>query len=92
MNCPIPILAVSPSPETARKFKSLFAILAPVVTDGILPWAVLNPWLCLKKYAGVLLEHPIPDILAIPSGVIEFSHAAFIITLDMASWPQPGQR
>ena len=37
------MLAVSPSPETAKKERSLLTIFAPVVTDGILPWTVLNP-------------------------------------------------
>ena len=30
INCPIQILAVSPSPETARKFKSLFSDEIPI--------------------------------------------------------------
>ena len=49
MNWPMPMLAVSPSPETAMKHKSRFAIAAPVVTDGIRPWAVLKPCDCPRK-------------------------------------------
>ena len=90
MNCPIPILAVSPSPETAKNDRSLFTIFAPVVTEGILPWTVLNPWLLPRKYAGVFEEQPIPLILAIPSGFIPFSQAAWIITFEIWSCPQPG--
>ena len=76
INCPIPIDAVSPSPDTPRKAKSLLTMFAPVVTEGILPWTVLNPCDFPRKYAGVLDEHPIPDILAIVSGAIPFSQAA----------------
>ena len=35
--------------------------------------------------AGVFDEQPIPDILAMVSGAIPFSHAAWIMTLDIWS-------
>ncbi len=65
------------------KDRPLFTMFAPVVTDGILPWTVLNPWLLPRKYAGVLEEHPIPLIFAMPSGGIPFSQADWIITFDI---------
>ena len=48
-NCPMPMLAVSPSPVTAMNDRLLLTMFAPVVTEGILPWTVLNPWLLPKK-------------------------------------------
>jgi hypothetical protein len=39
----------------------LFASMAPVATDGIRPCTELNPCEPLRKYAGLLLEHPMPD-------------------------------
>ena len=33
---------------------------APVATDGIRPCSALKPWLYWRKYAGVLLEQPMP--------------------------------
>ena len=85
------MLAVSPSPETARKLRPLFTKLAPVVTEGIRPWTVLKPWLFPRKYAGVFEEHPIPLIFAIFSGEIPFSHAAWIMLFEIWSCPHPGQ-
>ena len=69
------IEAVSPSPDTPRKARSLLTMFAPVVTEGILPCTVLNP----ETYPGSkqgLGRTPIPDILAIVSSAIPFSQAA----------------
>ena len=41
-NWPMPIEAVSPSPETPRARSSRFASAAPVATDGMRPCSALN--------------------------------------------------
>ena len=38
---------------------------APVATDGIRPCSALKPWLAWRKYAGVLLEQPMPLSLTV---------------------------
>ncbi len=43
--------------------------MAPVATDGMRPWSALKPWLACRKYAGVLLEQPIPLILTVAYGL-----------------------
>ncbi len=48
-NWPRPIEAESPSPDTPMYMSSLFARLAPVITDGMRPCTVLKPWLAPTK-------------------------------------------
>src|SRR6516225_4153039 len=52
-NCPTPMEAVSPSPETPRPIRVRLAISAPVATDGMRPWTALKACARLMKYAGV---------------------------------------
>ena len=56
----MPILAVSPSPLMPMHTSFWLASSAPVATDGIRPCRALKPWLYCRKYAGVLLEQPMP--------------------------------
>src|SRR5215467_7509612 len=62
-NWPMPIAPVSPSPLMPMAMRFLFASIAPVPTDGMRPWTALNPCDVPRKYAGLLLEQPIPDNL-----------------------------
>jgi hypothetical protein len=39
----------------------LLASIAPVPTDGMRPWTALKPCELPRKYAGLLLEQPMPD-------------------------------
>jgi len=62
-NWPIPIAPVSPSPLTPIAISFLLASIAPVPTDGMRPCTALKPCDPPRKYAGLLLEQPIPDSL-----------------------------
>src|SRR5687767_10579099 len=92
MNCPRPIDAVSPSPETPMEMRFRLASIAPVATAGIRPWTALKPWDRDRKYAGVLDEQPMPENLATISGLTLISKNARTIWLLIASWPHPAQR
>ena len=59
----MPIAPVSPSPLTPMAMSLRFASTAPVPTDGIRPWTVLKPCDAPRKYAGLLLEQPMPESL-----------------------------
>jgi hypothetical protein len=62
-NCPMPIAPVSPSPLIPIAISFLLASIAPVPTDGMRPCTALNPCEPPRKYAGLLLEQPMPDSL-----------------------------
>ncbi len=50
---------------------------APVAVGAILPCSPLKPWDLPRKYAGLLLEQPMPESLITLSGLIDISkHAA----------------
>src|SRR4051795_13697835 len=89
LNCPMPMLAVSPSPLIPRASSSRFAATAPVTTDGIRPCSALNPWLYWRKYAGVLLEHPIPLSLIVLYGLTPTCLQASTTALVMLLCPHP---
>ena len=59
----MPIAPVSPSPLTPMAMSFWFASIAPVPTDGMRPWTALKPCELPRKYAGLLLEQPIPESL-----------------------------
>jgi len=65
--------------------------MTPVAIEGIRPWTALNPCERLRKYAGVLLEQPMPESLATRRGSSPASKAAWMMLPVMASWPHPGQ-
>ena len=60
-----------------------------MATDGIRPWTELNPWEPPRKYAGLLLEHPMPDSLMTSFGFIPISKNASMIRSEIALWPHP---
>src|SRR4051794_36730515 len=86
------MFAVSPSPLIPIARSERLATAAPVATDGIRPCSVLNPWLYWRKYAGVLLEHPIPLNLTVEYGFTPTDLQASIRWLVMLLWPHPLQR
>ncbi len=90
-NWPMPIAPVSPSPLTPMASMRGFASSAPVATDGMRPCTELNPWAWLRKYAGLLLEHPIPDSLSTRVGSTPISKNASMIRSVIALCPQPAQ-
>ena len=59
----MPMAPVSPSPLTPIAISFLFASIAPVPTDGMRPCTALKPCELPRKYAGLLLEQPMPDSL-----------------------------
>ena len=59
----MPIAPVSPSPLMPMAISFLLASIAPVPTDGMRPWTALKPCEPPRKYAGLLLEQPMPDSL-----------------------------
>src|SRR5678816_1974423 len=91
-NCPIPIDAVSPSPETPKYVRSRFARFAPVATEGMRPWTELNPCEFDKKYAGDFDEQPIPESFATLCGSMFISQHACTIAALIESCPHPAQR
>ena len=60
-NCPIPMAPVSPSPLTPIAMSLWLASSAPVPTEGIRPCTALKPCAEPRKYAGLLLEQPMPE-------------------------------
>src|SRR5829696_8177956 len=92
LNCPMPIEAVSPSPLTAIGCRLRLARAAPVITEGIRPCKALKPCDRLRKYAGDLLEQPMPLILITWWGASDSSQQTVMIWLEMESCPQPWQR
>src|SRR5215471_8679455 len=88
-NWPIPIDAVSPSPDMPMQYRSLFARFAPVATDGMRPCTELKPCDLPRKYVGVFDEQPIPEIFVKRCGGIDSSAHACTIAALTESWPQP---
>ena len=80
----MPIAPVSPSPLTPMAISLRLASIAPVPTEGIRPWTELNPCDAPRKYAGLLLEQPIPDSLITCRGSIPSSKKASMIRSEMA--------
>ena len=89
MNCPMPIAPVSPSPLTPIATRFLLASNAPVPTDGIRPCTALKPCADRRKYAGLLLEQPIPDSFTTCVGSMPIAKHASIIRSEMALCPHP---
>ena len=69
----MPIAPVSPSPLTPMAISLWLASIAPVPTDGMRPWTALKPCEPPRKYAGLLLEQPMPDSLMTCFGSIPIS-------------------
>ena len=69
----MPMAPVSPSPLIPIATRFLFASIAPVPTDGMRPCTALKPWEPPRKYAGLLLEQPMPDSLMTLVGSIPIS-------------------
>src|SRR5690242_1655326 len=87
----MPIAPVSPSPLTPMAISFRLASVAPVPTDGMRPWTELNPCDPPRKYAGLLLEQPIPESLITFLGSMPMSKNASMMRSEMALWPQPAQ-
>src|SRR6185369_8059777 len=64
---------------------------APVPTDGMRPCTELKPCASPRKYAGVLLEQPIPDSLMTSLGWMPISKKASMMRSEIALCPQPAQ-
>src|SRR6476660_5572498 len=90
-NCPMPIEAVSPSPLTPMHTSLRLASSAPVATDGMRPCTALKLCERLRKYAGVLDEHPMPLGLITNSGSTPISNMASIMRSEIALCPHPAQ-
>ena len=80
---------VSPSPVTPTAIILRLATTAPVATDGMRPCTELKPCDVPRKYAGLLLEHPMPDSLMTWLGSTPISKNESINRSVMALWPQP---
>ena len=87
----MPIAPVSPSPLTPMASRSWLASIAPVATDGMRPCTALKPCDGLRKYAGLLLEQPMPDSLMTRFGSTPISKNASMMRSEMALCPQPAQ-
>ena len=85
------MFAVSPSPLMPIASSLRLATAAPVATDGIRPCSALKPWLYWRKYAGVLLEQPIPLNFTVEYGFTPTDLHASIRWLVMLLWPHPLQ-
>src|SRR5690606_14578408 len=92
LNCPIPMLAVSPSPETPSPLMVWSPNRAPVAIEGMRPCRLLKPKERFKKYVGLLLEHPMPLNLLAFSGSLLISYIALTIWFEIELCPQPWQR
>jgi hypothetical protein len=64
---------------------------APVATDGMRPWTELNPCDVLRKYAGLLLEQPMPDSLMTSDGSMPSSKNESMMRSVIALCPHPAQ-
>ena len=87
----MPIAPVSPSPLTPIAISFRLAIIAPVPTDGMRPCTVLNPCAAPRKYAGLLLEQPMPDSFRTCLGSMPISKNASMMRSEIALWPHPAQ-
>ena len=87
----MPMAPVSPSPLTPIAIILRFATTAPVASDGMRPCTELKPWAALRKYAGLLLEQPMPDSLMTSVGWMPSSKNESMMRSVMALCPQPAQ-
>src|SRR5579862_4285877 len=87
----MPMAPVSPSPLTPIDNMFLLASIAPVATDGMRPCTELNPCDGFRKYAGLLLEQPMPDSFRTRFGSTPISKNASMMRSEMALWPHPAQ-
>jgi hypothetical protein len=85
----MPMAPVSPSPLMPMAISLWFASTAPVATDGMRPCTELKPWDEPRKYAGLLLEQPMPDSLITWLGSMPISKNASKMRSEIALWPQP---
>jgi hypothetical protein len=53
------------------------------------PWTELNPCAALRKYAGLLLEQPMPENLMTCVGSTPSSKNESMMRSVIALWPQP---
>src|SRR6185295_19341930 len=90
-NCPMPIAPVSPSPLTPIDSMLRLASIAPVATDGMRPCTELKPCDGLRKYAGLLLEQPLPESLITRLGSTPMSKKASMMRSEIALCPHPAQ-
>ena len=67
----------------------MLASIAPVATDGIRPWTELNPCDGFRKYAGLLLEQPMPESLSTCLGSTPISKNASMMRSEIALCPHP---
>jgi hypothetical protein len=87
----MPMAPVSPSPLTPIAIIFRLATTAPVPTDGMRPWTALKPCALLRKYAGLLLEQPMPESLITCVGSMPSSKNASMTRSVMALCPHPAQ-
>ena len=67
----------------------LLASSAPVATDGIRPCTELKPCDWLRKYAGLLLEQPMPESFSTRFASTPRSKHASMMRSEIALWPHP---
>src|SRR5262245_15659279 len=85
----MPIAPVSPSPLMPIAIILRLATTAPVPTDGIRPWTELKPCALFRKYAGALLEQPMPDSLMTWVGSMPRSKNESMMRSVIALCPHP---
>src|SRR3954451_4993574 len=85
------MLAESPSPLMPMATSLRLATAAPVATEGMRPCSALKPWLYCRKYAGVLLEQPMPLNFTVEYGFSPTALHASMRWLVMLLWPHPLQ-
>jgi hypothetical protein len=90
-NWPMPMAPVSPSPLTPMAIILRLATTAPVATDGMRPCTELKPCDWLRKYAGLLLEQPMPESFTTDVGSTPISKKASMMRSVIALWPHPAQ-
>src|SRR5258705_7185123 len=85
----MPIAPVSPSPLTPIASIERLASSAPVATDGMRPCTELKPCDWLRKYAGLLLEQPMPDSFRTRLASTPRSKHASMMRSEIALCPHP---
>ena len=85
----MPIAPVSPSPLTPIASMFLLASIAPVATDGMRPCTELKPCDGFRKYAGLLLEQPMPESFSTRFGSTPISKNASMMRSEIALCPHP---
>ena len=87
----MPMAPVSPSPLIPMAIIFRLATTAPVATDGMRPCTELNPCDVLRKYAGLLLEQPMPESLMTSDGSMPSSKNESMMRSVIALCPHPAQ-